>query len=75
MKLTRSRFKNWRRRHFWIAFEQLRASMTKVTVRYDENARKMTRTLDKTYPVFAKADGSNKEPVPTIKLNTKTKPT
>lgn len=75
IKLTLSRFKNWRRLHLIIAFEQLRASITNVTVKYDVNARKMTRTDERIHPVFAKADGSSKLPVPTIKLKTKTNPT
>lgn len=62
-------------RHFRIALEQLRASTTNVTVRYEVNAKNTMRIDDKTYPVSENAFGSNKLPVPTIKLNTKTKPT
>lgn len=75
VELTRSRFKNWRRLHFRIALLQLKASITNVTVRYEEKARKTIRTDDNTHPVLANAAGRSSDPVPTIKLNTKTKPT
>jgi hypothetical protein len=58
-----------------IAFEQESASMTNVTVKYEVNARKTIRIVDRTQPVWLNADGRNNDPVPTIKLKTKTKPT
>lgn len=73
--LTPSRFKTCSLFHFINALEQASVSITNVTVRYELKARKMTRIVDKIYPVSENADGSNKDPVPTIKLKTNTKPT
>lgn len=73
--ITPSRFKTCNRFHFNKALQQARTSIIKVTVRYDVKARKITSTVERTYPVFENADGSRRDPVPTIKLKTKTKPT
>lgn len=72
---TPSRFKTCSRFHFNKALEHARTSMIKVEVRYDVKARNVTSTVDRMYPVFANADGSSSDPVPTIRLKTNTNPT